>query len=133
MISTSILIAKEVENYNELLQISSIYKNSIIEDEINKCKIQIGICAFVLGFIFLFSFLFITKLMINHILLACQNVTFYENLKKKFNLLNRNIFYRHNCFYNLISLIFHKPPKGSLNLNKIYYDRGDEVEMMRTY
>lgn len=91
--------------------------------ENNLVKIIVLFC-FNIVFVLLFKSMFITKLMIEHVLLACKNVTFYENIKKKFNKINTPLGnpYCYSSYYkNFKKLVFCLVPKGSLNIKKIWY------------
>lgn len=122
LIIASIILALQVN----LMKITSesllhIGEDSKQEDILFNLKKNIGLASFELLFLLLFCSLFITKLLIQHLYLACHNITFYEFLKKKINTY-QNPFHKGSLFSNLKFLLFRRTPKGSLELNHVYYD-----------
>lgn len=113
LIIVSIILASQVKK----MQRDSSYN----EELLFQLKKNIGLASFELLFLLLFCSLFITKLLIQHLYLACNNTTFYEHLKKKHNSC-QNPHSKGSLFNNLKFLLFRRTPKASLDPKNIYYE-----------
>jgi hypothetical protein len=102
-----------------------LFSNSTGEDisgKENDYKLNIGLASTIILFTFGFVIGFLGKLLLDHIILASKNTTFYEDLKKKFYSPYGNPFDKGSIFSNLSLLLCRKTPKSPLDLNRIHYN-----------
>jgi len=130
IVINSIIISKEVENLNNLLELNSTsISNALIEETIFLTKKIIGITSFLIIYCTCFSLFFILKLCISHLFYAFNNITFYENLKGKYLFFKKSIFFRQSYFYNFWYLIKIKIPKSSFSYeNIVYFENEKHIE-----
>lgn len=93
-----------------------------VSDKENDFRLNIGLASTIILFTFGFVIGFLGKLLIDHLILASNNTTFYEDLKKKFYGPFGNPFTKGSFLANLSYLLCRKTPKSSLDLTRIYYN-----------
>lgn len=83
----------------------------------NRVRVNVGLAAAIIFFTACFVSSFVGKLMLNHLWLASKNLTFYEDLRRKFKgNPDGNPYDRRSCSRNLGFLLCRPVPKGSLQL-----------------
>lgn len=141
LIVSSYTLIKEVDNYIDYKDLNksssssnnfnstnadAILSNDTYYDDLSQSeqdyKANIGISSSVIFFTLAFVVVFLGKLMVDHLILASKNITFYEDIKKKFNNPFGNPHHKGNVLKNFYFLLCKRTPKQSLNYSKIYFN-----------
>lgn len=124
-----ITLVAEINKYNNLLDQKGY---ASFEESKAKLTANIGIASTVIIFNSIFEIFFVGKLLLDHLIYSSKNITFYENLKKKFNTPFGNPYYKGSILKNFYFLLCKKVPLQSLNFANIYNTNISESEFNQT-
>jgi hypothetical protein len=113
-----------LQNLNSI-NTNPLFSNNTGEDvseRENKYKLNIGLASAIILFTVGFVIGFLGKLLIDHLILASKNTTFYENLKKKFYGPYGNPYSKGSFVSNICFILCRKTPKSPLDLKRIHYN-----------
>lgn len=106
----------ETNNLNEEVNTSYLYNDSTNIAKINKPTLMLVFSFICLIFTAIFTFVFTGKLMINHLLLCSDNITYYESIKNKFSNIPFGNPYFRGIYNNFTYLLCRSKPKNHLKI-----------------